>query len=146
MNDASHYYRAIFNDLDLMAWAVDMEGTIQVMEGKGLRLGGTTPGELLDLARDAIIVRRFDGRVVSWNKGAERLYGYMSGDAVGRTSHALLQTRFPEEIAQIERELLANGCWEGELVHTRRDGMAAVVSSRWVLKRDPNGAALDSPT
>src|SRR5919205_1950632 len=44
---------------------------------------------LLDEARDAIVVRALDNRIIFWNKGAERLYGWTSAEAVGRTAREL---------------------------------------------------------
>lgn len=97
--------------------------------------------ELLDLAQDAILVRSVDGKILYWNKGAERVYGYSRAEAVGSVAQTLLSPRLPKNIAEIDRELQANGSWEGEISHTRRDGTQAIVSSRWVLKRDADGAA-----
>src|ERR1051325_3217585 len=41
---------------------------------------------LLDESRDAIVVRALDNRIIFWNKGAERLYGWTPREAVGRTA------------------------------------------------------------
>src|SRR5688572_14149222 len=41
---------------------------------------------LLDKAQDAIVVRGLDDRILYWNKGAERIYGWTSEEAVGRTA------------------------------------------------------------
>jgi PAS domain-containing protein len=49
---------------------------------------------LIDLANDAIFVRSVDGKVSYWNKGAERLYGWTSTEAVGRAPQDLLHTVF----------------------------------------------------
>jgi rsbT co-antagonist protein RsbR len=95
--------------------------------------------ELLDLAHDAIVVRRFDGTISYWNRGAERMYGVMKAAAVGQKSHALLKTVFPRPLAELELTVLAEGYWEGELTHTRKDGSSVIVASRWVLKRDKEG-------
>ena len=93
--------------------------------------------KVLDLAQ--ILVRDPQGRIVLWNLGAEKLYGYTREEAIGRISHELLQTHFPEPLPQIEARLEEAGSWEGELVHRRRDKSAIVVSSLWVLHRDANG-------
>ncbi|WP_437677866.1 PAS domain S-box protein [Sorangium sp. So ce131] len=91
---------------------------------------------LLDLARDAIIIRDIDGAVTYWNHGAERMYGYLKAEAVGRATHALLRTRFPSELRAINEALVETGHWEGELVHTQRGGATVIVESRWVAQRD----------
>ncbi|WP_273844167.1 PAS domain S-box protein [Rubrobacter calidifluminis] len=93
---------------------------------------------LLELARDAILVRDLQGRISYWNHGAEETYGYSQQEATGRISHELLETRFPEPLQEIEASLLEKGHWEGELLHTARDGTERVIISRWTLERgDP---------
>ncbi len=93
--------------------------------------------QLLDRAQ--VFVRDMESRVVSWPRGAEKLYGYTSEEALGHTSHDLFHTQFPEPLETIEKELLETGMWEGELIHLRRDGSTIVVSSAWVLHRDNQG-------
>jgi rsbT co-antagonist protein RsbR len=217
--------RAIFDNLDVIVWAVTKDGTVTLSEGRQLRLLGIAPGqqlgwnvfemfkdapavsanirralageqfsaivevggrtvenryvplrdergevvgaagmsidlteevntqreverqaaalreqaELLDLAHDSIMVRRLDGPVTYWNRGAEQMYGYSRAEALQRPSHELLKTTFPRELSDIEKDLIATGYWEGELTHVRRDGAKVAVSSRWVLKRDERG-------
>ena len=97
--------------------------------------------ELLDLAHDAILVWDLhSGSLQFWNRGAEQLYGWPAADVLGRTPQAVLHTTFPMPLSDINAELVRAGCWEGELVHTRRDGRTVVVASRWALKRDRGGA------
>ena len=95
--------------------------------------------ELINLARDAILVRDPINRVIFWNKGAENLYGWTSQEALGHITHTLLKTHFPITIAAIDEQLEHGGHWEGELTHTRRDGTSVIVESRQVLVRDEQG-------
>ena len=91
---------------------------------------------------DGVMLRRENGAIEFWNKGAERIYGWKPEESVGKTSHSLLHTEFPEPLTRIEAELQCKGVWEGQLVHTRRDGRRVVVSSRWELQQDEQ---LDGP-
>ena len=50
---------------------------------------------LIDLANDAIFVRTPDEKISYWNKSAERLYGWPSAEAVGRSPQDLFRTVFP---------------------------------------------------
>jgi two-component system sensor kinase FixL len=95
--------------------------------------------ELLDLTHDTVFVRDMADVIAYWNRGAEELYGISRKEAIGRVAHDLLQTRFPEPVDNIRADLLRIGRWEGELVHTRRDGTQVIVASRWSLKRDERG-------
>src|SRR4029077_8294933 len=92
---------------------------------------------ILDLAQ--VLVRDMDSRIVLWTRGAEKLYGFPASETVGRVSHELFRTEFPEPLAQIQETLLQTGAWEGELVHRKRDGSFVVVASLWILHRDAQG-------
>jgi PAS domain S-box-containing protein len=92
--------------------------------------------ELLDLASDSIMIRDLDDRIVFWNQGAERLYGWKKEQVVGQVIHAFLQTDFPAPLAEIQERFLRDGRWEGELTHTCADGRKITVASRWTLRRD----------
>jgi PAS domain S-box-containing protein len=100
----------------------------------------TKQAALLDLAHDGIIVRDMQSRVVFWNRGAQRTYGWSAAEAMGRVTHDLLQTQFPIPLEQIETVLREEGGWEGELQHHTRAGGTIPVASRWSLQRDGNGA------
>jgi PAS domain S-box-containing protein len=95
--------------------------------------------ELLDIAEDAIIVSRITGEVTFWNNGAAERYGWAKEEALNRNIHELLCTEFPKPMEEIKTDVLHDGRWDGELVHTRRDGVRIVVGSRWTLKRDSKG-------
>jgi two-component system, LuxR family, sensor kinase FixL len=97
---------------------------------------------LLNLTHDTIFVRRMDAAITYWNRGAEELYGWKKEEAIGQISHQLMHTIFPAQLEEINEELLSTGHWEGELIHTKRDGTQVVVASRWALQRDEEGNAL----
>lgn len=91
---------------------------------------------LLELSNDAIIVRDDQNRITYWNRGATEIYGYSREEALGRRSHDLFQTVFPEPLETIEETLRRDGRWTGELVHKRKDGREIIVTSRWALDRN----------
>jgi PAS domain S-box-containing protein len=95
---------------------------------------------LLDLAHDAIVVRDRDNRIVYWNHGAERTFGYTRAEALGRVTHEILSTRFPMPVAGIEAAAARDGRWEGELIHRCADGRAITVESRWAVLYGPGGS------
>jgi diguanylate cyclase (GGDEF)-like protein/PAS domain S-box-containing protein len=96
--------------------------------------------ELLELAYDAILVWDLKtGSISFWNRGSEGLYGWEKSDVLGRTPQAILETEFPRPLKDINAELLRTQRWEGELVHSRRDGTRVVVNSRWALQVGKDG-------
>ena len=96
----------------------------------------TQQASLLDLTHDSIFVRDTSDVITYWNRGAEELYGWTAEQVIGRRSHDLLQTVFPDTLNEINAGLLQTGRWEGELGHTKADGTKVVVASRWSLRRD----------
>ncbi len=95
--------------------------------------------EMLDLASDAIIIRDMDDRIIYWNQGAEKLYGWTKAEVVGQYIHTFLETVFPTPLETVLAEFFQDGSWEGELYHTTRDRRHIIVGSRWTLQRDGEG-------
>ena len=91
---------------------------------------------LLTLSYEPMLAWRLDGPIEFWNAGAERLYGFTQNEAVGRSSHALLQTKFPVDFAELRSQLRDGKSWLGELRHTRKDGSEVVVESHMQLFDD----------
>jgi rsbT co-antagonist protein RsbR len=81
----------------------------------------TTPPErladLLMLSREPMFAWKLHGAIEFWNTGAERLYGFAPNEAVGHSSHSLLQTKFPIELAELRSQLRNERYWAGELRH-----------------------------
>src|SRR6202011_5835740 len=94
---------------------------------------------LLDLRNEAILVRDRQDRITYWNHGAKELYGYLPEEALGKVTHKLLRTEFPESLKAIYKKLERDDRWSGELVHKRKDGTKVVVMSHWALDRDGHG-------
>ncbi len=98
--------------------------------------------QLLELTHDIIIVRDKNDVITYWNQAAETLYGWKKEEAIGKFIDELLSSVFPLPRDQLQRIFLRDGQWEGELIHTRRDGTEIIVTSRWALQRDGAGNPL----
>ncbi|MFM0350005.1 ATP-binding protein [Paraburkholderia sp. RL17-347-BIC-D] len=98
--------------------------------------------QLLELTHDIIIVRDKNNVITYWNQAAETLYGWKKEEAIGKFIDEFLCSAFPLPRDELQRIFLRDGQWEGELVHTRRDGTKIIVTSRWALQRDGAGNPL----
>ncbi len=100
--------------------------------------------ELLDQIDASVIVTDLQGTVLSWNSGAEALYGWTSAEAVGTSARELI---VPEDAAQAERlatELQRDGRWDGELDVRRKNGelFTAYVRNRLIFDDTGSPAAI----
>jgi PAS domain S-box-containing protein len=92
--------------------------------------------DLLKLSYEPMFAWKLDGGIEFWNAGAERLYGFAANEAVGHSSHSLLQTKHPIELAELRSQLLNKRYWAGELRHICKDGREVIVDSRMQLLGD----------
>ena len=97
-----------------------------------------TPYEALSVQEspDAVMVVTQHGAVLHWNKGAEAVFGYGSGEAVGRQIDELIVP--PDQRDEHERQLaetLANGFATFESLRRRRDGTLVYVDVSWKVVR-----------
>ncbi|MFC7554081.1 PAS domain-containing protein [Pseudoroseomonas wenyumeiae] len=99
--------------------------------------------QILDSATDfAIIGMDLDGRVTSWNAGAEAVLGWRAAEMLGQTTHPIFT---PEDHAAgrpraERREALEKGFSTDERWHLRADGSAFWASGSLRVLRDEDGA------
>ncbi|MGF1480493.1 MAG: ATP-binding protein, partial [Cyanophyceae cyanobacterium] len=74
-------------------------------------------------------------RILYWNRGAERLYGWSSEEVLGQDANELLYAEPLSNLPEMQRELEATGEWQGELNQMTKAGQPIVVNSRWTLVR-----------
>ena len=84
---------------------------------------------IVESSDDAIIAKTLDGTIVSWNRGAEDLYGYTAGEAIGKSIAMLVPLDRPDDLPAILEEIK-----RGEVAHrletvrVRKDGSAIDVA------------------
>ncbi len=93
---------------------------------------------LLDNAQEAIGVRSLGHILVYWNKGAERLYGWTAGEAIGRDPIEFLfkNKEEPPQLIEAKKVVLEKGEWTGELHQITKKGRDIIVDSHWTLVCD----------
>jgi PAS domain S-box-containing protein len=94
--------------------------------------------ELLELATEAIMERDLEGMIRFWNSGAENLYGWRRDEVLGQDMHRLLKTVFPVPRSEVEEALQFRGSWQGNLLHTTKDGREILVAFRKTMNREGN--------
>jgi PAS domain S-box-containing protein len=96
---------------------------------------------LLNLSTDAIIVRGLDHKLLYWNRGAEKLYGWSTEETIGFDLSTDLASVYedPSQYYLARAETIENGQWHGRLHHQTFDGRRIIVLSNWTLMRDEQG-------
>ncbi len=94
---------------------------------------------LLDKAQDAIGVRDLEHRLIYWNEGAYRLYGWTAEEVIGKNADELLYEKESPILIEAKKDVIEKGEWIGELHQVTKDGKEIIVESRWSLIRDNEG-------
>jgi len=92
--------------------------------------------EILDFVDESVFVRDLNGRICTWNRASETLYGMPREDVVGRPVQDVLKTDYPAPLIDIEAALSKTGRWEGEVRRSSADGTEIAILVRWTLRRD----------
>ena len=96
---------------------------------------------LIDLATDAIVVLDTDGRVQSWNPGAEKIFGTPAPEAHGRPLAVLISKGESKRLESALGDTLLQGEWRGDLLSFRPNGENVITHSHWTLLRHADGRA-----
>jgi PAS domain S-box-containing protein len=101
-------------------------------------------GNILESSTEySVIGKDLDGRILLWNEGARRLYGYEPEEVVGKANSSILHT--PEDLAAGKpQELLEaatkDGKWEGTIRRLRKNGERFTARVVITPRRDSSGA------
>ncbi len=93
---------------------------------------------LIDQARDGIIVRDLEHRVMFWSKGAERLYGWTAAEALGKKVQEYLKVDLAR-FSEAHRVVVETGEWIGETQKTTKARKVLTLDARWTLLHDTQG-------
>ncbi len=100
---------------------------------------------IVESSADAIYSKDLDGTIRTWNQGAERLYGYTPGEAVGRSVEMLVPEDRADEFAGIMGRLRRGEHAEQiETEHVRKDGQRVAVALTVSPIRDGDGKVVSA--
>jgi PAS domain S-box-containing protein len=98
---------------------------------------------IVESTEDAIIGKNLNGIITTWNRGAERIYGYSAGEVIGKSVSILTPPERSDEIPQITKKILRGERIEPfETVHLTNNGRYIDVSLTVSLIRDRTGKSI----
>jgi PAS domain S-box-containing protein len=84
---------------------------------------------IVQYSDDAIISKRLDSTIVTWNRAAERMFGYMAAEAVGHSIRIIIpRERWAEEDEVLRRVSAGKIVDHFETLRQRRDGTLIDIS------------------
>ncbi len=105
------------------------------MEEKSLRLAA-----MIESSNDAVIGIGLDDTVTSWNKGAEKIFGYSAEEMIGTPVTPLLSPDLMTQEPALREKLSREGrVLHGESAVTRKDGKIIYVSTSMSVIKDSEG-------
>jgi PAS domain S-box-containing protein len=116
---------------------------IDISERKRFEVVHDRLAAIVESSDDAIISKTLDGVITSWNRGAERLFGYAEAEALGKSIFMLVpDDRIEEETKLLDRIRLNEHVEHFETVRRHRDGSIVELSVSLSPLRDHRGSAI----
>ena len=95
---------------------------------------------LVDNVSDAILSLDMDYNIISWNKAAEKIYGWELKEVIGKNLREVIPVEFPTDNQEnVIRNFLEKGYWEGEGIQRKKDGTSINVFSSSTIFKDDSG-------
>lgn len=93
--------------------------------------------DMVEQTGDAIISANTEFIILSWNKGAEEMYGYSKEEAIGKVYHLLLQSKRSDNVrSNVVQMIQLSGYYSEELEYIRKNGQLIFVQASYTLLRD----------
>jgi PAS domain S-box-containing protein len=102
---------------------------------------GALLAAIVDSSEDAIISKTLESIITSWNPAAERMFGYLAGEVIGKPITIIIpEDRLGEEVEVLRRLRLGQSIEHYETVRLRKDGSPIAISLTVSPVRDRSGA------
>lgn len=130
-------YLALDGSYTWLAWSARSDPENQLIHAAARDVTAQKRGEsaerrlaaIVASSEDAIIGKRLDEVITSWNRAAERLYGYTESEAVGQPISMIVPEEQADDLKEIMRHILAGeGVEHHETQRMRKDGSLVDVS------------------
>jgi len=96
---------------------------------------------VLEAVYDAVVATDADLTITSWNRAAEKLYGWTAEEALGQPVTRMIPTEWtPEQAQAAQAELMEGGVFVGSMVQSTRDGRKLWVECHGKALRDAEDA------
>jgi len=113
---------------------------MDITERKQAELATALLADIVDSSDDAIVSKDLDGIITSWNKGAERIFGYIADEAIGQHITLIIpHDRVDEEADILARLRRGERTDHFETVRKRKDGTLLDISVTISPLRDSQG-------
>jgi PAS domain S-box-containing protein len=100
-----------------------------VTESRAAIWGRLRLASIVESSDDAILSKTLDGTILSWNQGAERLYGYNAEEVIGKPVSLLTPADHADELPEILKRLKrGEHIGQFETVRVRKDGKLVQVA------------------
>lgn len=97
-----------------------------------------------DNLNDAVITVDLDLRIQSWNRAAERIYGWRAAEVIGKLVEEVVRTDYGAdgEREAMRHKFLGQGWWQGEVIQHRQDNTPLHILASATFLRDEHGAPM----
>lgn len=127
-------------DSDLRAFDVLARQAADLLERNQAAMATASLAAIVEFSDDAIIGKDLNGIITSWNRGAERLFGYTPQEAIGKSITILIPaSRADEEPGILDRIRHGESIEHFETVRRRKDGKELDISLTVSPIRDNQG-------
>ena len=138
-------------DVAITASAIHEDGIVigvskiarDISERKAAERNGARLAALVESSDDAIVAKDLNGIVTSWNRAAERMFGYTAGEAIGQSIRLIIpESHQDEEDTILDRIRRGESVQHFETIRCRKDGTCLPISVTVSPIRDKAGTII----
>ncbi len=96
--------------------------------------------QLLENVSDAVVSTDNEFNIVSWNKAAEKLYGWQADEVIGKVFNQVVPVKYKDaDYADVLLQIRNEGLWKGEVIQQKKNGDEFYVQASVAVLKDQNG-------